>query len=91
MSRRCNKQVCTHDRAGSRALERSEEGQFTPLQIHLGLHLSLLGAPFNFRKSCVNVVRWKDRSILLVEAAEVLYCLNQHEHQLMVGAPHPFS
>lgn len=39
----------------------------------------------------VNMERYKDKSLLLIEAAEALHCLHQQEHQLMVGTPHLLS
>lgn len=50
MSRRCNKQVCTHDRAGSKALESSDEGQVTAHT--LGITLIIAATTFlNFSES----------------------------------------
>ncbi|MEQ2158829.1 hypothetical protein GOODEAATRI_016234 [Goodea atripinnis] len=51
MSSRCKKQLCTHDRAGSKALER---------------HIA------------------NENILLLIETAEALGSLHQHENQLML-------
>ena len=39
----------------------------------------------------VHMVGCKDKSLLLVEAAEALYRLHKHEHQVVVGTPHLLS
>lgn len=89
MSRRCNKQVCTHDRAGRNALRGSDRDQVTvhALSQQDFLHLLINGNKSKFTKSR----RVRGKRSLLIEAAEALYRLHKHEHQLMVGAPHFLS
>lgn len=88
MSRRCNKQVCTHDRAGSRTLESRDKAHITPPHTYTWNYTYYCCKHFFY---LTNLVVWTwcfTGSLLLIEATEALYCLHQHEHQLMVGTPH---
>lgn len=95
MSRRCNKQVCTHDRAGSRALESRDNGQIiTPMHRHTLNYANHCCKHKHFTESSdvwMWCVRTASKNLLLIEVAEALYCFHQHEHQLMVGTPHLLS
>lgn len=90
MSRRCNKQVCTHDKAGSRALGDRDRGHITPQHTYRWNDTYYSSKHFFFFILWSNCVwTWRlIRNLLLIEATEALYCIHQHEHQLMVGMPH---
>lgn len=81
MSRRCNKQVCTHDRAGSRALERRIGFRRLDQEIK----------PLNPHTESLLQYRVRVRDLLFIQITEALYCLHQHEHQLMIGLSHIHS
>lgn len=87
MARRCNKQVCTQDRAGSRALWITDQDQDTK---HFYSN-HLIAAVFTFQPVEIWVNMMSSRHLLFIQDTETLHSLHQHEHQLMVGMPHLLS